>query len=132
MATIRQQLSTYAILLLTHQRLRHFQRTAHADLFLNTLLRYRAQAKFRLHAFVIMPDRVHLLITPAIDQSTSRCIQPIRGGYSFAIRGQFPGESWHSGYNRRSVEYPARVMHELLAEFLVRRRKMPTCSSPGQ
>jgi REP element-mobilizing transposase RayT len=83
-ATIRQKLSTYAITILTHQRYSHFQRTANAELFIATLFRYRDQGKFQLHGFVVMPDHVHVLITPAIDQSTSRCIQLIKGGYSFA------------------------------------------------
>ena len=75
MATIRQKQSTCAITILTFQQHRHFQRTAHAELFIATLFRYRDAEKFKLHAFVVMPDHVHILITPAVDQSTARCIQ---------------------------------------------------------
>ena len=103
MATNRQKLSTYAITILTYQRRSHFQRTANADLFIATLFRYRDQGKFALHAFAIMPDHVHVLITPAIDQSTSRCIQLIKGGYSHAVREQSPGEIWHSGYHEHRI-----------------------------
>lgn len=103
MATHRQQPATYAITILTHQRHRHFQRTANADLFLTTLFRYRDQGRFLLHAFVLMPDHVHLLITPAIDQSTARCLQLIKGGYSHAVREQSPGEIWHSGYHEHRI-----------------------------
>jgi len=103
MATIRQKLSTYAITILTHQRRSHFQRTANAELFIATLFRYRDQGKFQLHGFAVMPDHVHVLITPAIDQSTSRCIQLIKGGYSFAVREQSPGEIWHSGYHEHRI-----------------------------
>ena len=45
-----------------------------------------------------MPDHVHVLITPATDQSTAKCIQYIKVGYSFSARQQSPGEIWHSGY----------------------------------
>ena len=103
MATIRQKLNTYAITILTHQRRSHFQRTANVDLFISTLFRYRDAGKFQLHGFVVMPDHAHVLITPAIDQSTSRCIQLIKGGYSFATREQSPGEIWHSGYHEHRV-----------------------------
>jgi putative transposase len=103
MATIRHKQSTYAITLLTHQRHRIFQRTANAELMITTLFRYRDQHRFALHAFAIMPDHLHVLITPAIDQSTSRCIQLIKGGYSFAVRNQFPGEVWHSGYHEHRI-----------------------------
>jgi REP element-mobilizing transposase RayT len=40
-----------------------------------------------------MPDHTHILITPATDQSTARCVQYIKGGYSFAARDQSPGKS---------------------------------------
>ena len=103
MATIRQSQSTYAITILTFQRHRHFQRTANADLFIATLFRYRDAEKFHLHGFAIMPDHIHILITPAIDQSTSRCIQLIKGGYSFASRNQSLGEIWHSGYHEHRI-----------------------------
>src|SRR5665213_1076604 len=103
MATIRQHASTYALTVLTHRRYSHFQRTQNAELFIATLFRYRDAGKFQLHGFAIMPDHVHILITPAMDQSTSRCLQLIKGGYSFAFRNQSPGEVWHSGYHEHRV-----------------------------
>jgi putative transposase len=103
MATKRQKLETYAITILTHRRQRIFQRTANAELMIATLFRYRDQGRFSLHAFVVMPDHIHVLITPAVDQSTSRCIQLIKGGYSFAVRQQFPGEVWHTGYHEHRI-----------------------------
>jgi len=103
MATIRQKLSTYAITISTFQQHRHFQRTANAELFIATLFRYRDQGKFRLHAFAVMPDHVHVLITPSIDQSTAKCIQFIKGGYSFAARDQAKGEIWHSGHHEHRI-----------------------------
>jgi putative transposase len=103
MATVRQKLSTYAITILTHQRRSHFKRTENAELFIAILLRYRDLGKFQLHGFAVMLDHVHVLITPAIDQSTSRCIQLIKGGYSFAVREQSPGEIWHSGYHEHRI-----------------------------
>ncbi len=103
MPTIRQKQSTYAITILTFQRHRHFQRTSNAELFITTLFQHRDKGRFQLHAFVVMPDHTHILITPAIDQSTARCIQYIKGGYSFAVRQQFPGEIWHSGYHEHRI-----------------------------
>jgi putative transposase len=103
MATIRQKPNTYAITISTFQQHRHFQRTANAELFIATLFRYRDQGRFLLHAFVVMPDHIHVLITPAIDQSTARCVQFIKGGYSFAARDQSPGEIWHSSHHEHRV-----------------------------
>jgi putative transposase len=103
MATIRQKQSTYSITIITFQRHRHFQRTANAELFISTLFQHRDKGRFQLHGFVVMPDHVHILITPAIDQSTAKCIQFIKGGYSFAVRNQSPGEIWHSGYHEHRI-----------------------------
>ena len=114
MATIRQKLSTYAITISTFQQHRHFQRTANAELFLDTLFRYRAQGRFQLHGFVVMSDHVHVLITPAVDQSTAKCIQFIKGGYSFAARNQSHGEIWHSGYHEHRIRDASDFRSQLL------------------
>jgi putative transposase len=103
MATIRQKVETYAITISTFRQHRHFQRTVNAELFIATLFRYRDAGRFLVHAFVVMPDHVHVLITPSIDQSTSKCIQFMKGGYSHAVREQSPGEVWHSGFHEHRI-----------------------------
>ena len=92
---------TYAIIILTHARHRLFQRTANAELMIATLHRYRDADKFLLHAFVIMPDHLHVLITPT--ESTAKAVQLIKGGFSFSIRDQFPGEVWHTGHHEHRI-----------------------------
>ncbi len=92
---------TYAITILTHRRRRLFQRTANAELFIATLLRYRDAGRFLLHAFVVMHDHIHLLITPS--ESITKAVQLIKGGISFDIRHQFPGEIWHPGYHEHRI-----------------------------
>ena len=103
MATIRQSVSTYAITISSFQSHSHFQRPANAELFIATLFRYRDAGKFKLHGFAIMPNHVHILITPATDQNTSRCVQLIKGGYSFAAREQSSGEIWHPGHHEHRI-----------------------------
>jgi putative transposase len=114
MATIRQKQSTYAITILTFRRHRHFQRAANAELFISTLFQHRDKGRFHLHGYVVMPDHVHVLITPATDQSTAKCIQYIKGGYSFAARQQSPGEIWHSGYHEHRIRDEQDFNHQLL------------------
>jgi len=103
MATIRQKPNTYAITVLTYQRHHIFQRTENAELMIATLFRYRDQGRFALHAFVVMPDHIHVLVTPAINVSTTNCLQLIKGGFSFAIRKQFTGDVWHPGYHEHRI-----------------------------
>ena len=50
-----------------------------------------------------MPDHVHILLTPATDQSIANSIQLIKGGYSFAGRNQSPGEVWHAGHHEHRI-----------------------------
>jgi putative transposase len=100
---MRQHLQTYAITAITHQRRRIFQRTAIADLFIATLFRYRDAGRFLLHAFVVMPDHVHVILTPAKDYTIERCAQLIKGGFSFAARKDQPGEIWQNGYYAHRV-----------------------------
>jgi len=94
---------TYALTAVCHQRRRLFQRDATAELFISTLFRYRDQNKFQLHAFVVMPDHTHILLTPAPDMAIERCAQLIKGGFSFAVRKDHPSEVWHEGYHAHRV-----------------------------
>ncbi len=88
---------TYVLTAVTYNRIRLFQRTANAELLIATILRYRDQGKFLFHAFVVMPDHIHIALTPA--ESVEKAVQLIKGGFSFAIRSQFPGEVWLDGYH---------------------------------
>jgi REP-associated tyrosine transposase len=90
---------TFAVTILTHQRHRILQRTTTAKLMIDTLFRYRDQSRFALHAFVVMPDHLHALLTPSSDQTIERCVQLIKGGFSFAIRNDFKGDLWQDRYH---------------------------------
>ena len=44
--------------------LRKVPRVVLAILFWLTLQHYRREGHYKLHAFVVMPDHIHLLLTP--------------------------------------------------------------------
>ena len=67
----------------------------------DTLDRYRREGRFLLHAFVVMPDHVHALITPASDVSLEKAIQFIKGGFSFQLKNR--GEVWERGHFDKRV-----------------------------
>jgi putative transposase len=75
-----------------------------ARLFLQTLYGYRRQSKFRLHAFVLMPEHFHLLITPT-EITLERAIQLIKGGYSHAVKHQLGKglEIWERGFTDHRI-----------------------------
>jgi putative transposase len=80
-----QETRTYFVTAVTAQRRRLFQVTDDAALLQATILDYRGQGRFLLHAFVIMPDHLHALITPAPDVSLEKAMQYIKGGFSFRL-----------------------------------------------
>jgi putative transposase len=69
------------------------------------IFHYRDEGRYSLHAFVVMPDHVHVLISPAGDQSLERCMQCIKGGFSHAVRMQThrPQEIWQRGFHEHRV-----------------------------
>jgi putative transposase len=71
---------------------------------LETLFHYREQKRFALHAFVIMPDHIHLCLTPAPDVSLEKAMQLIKGGFSFRLRSGL--EVWMRGYNEAQIRTP--------------------------
>ena len=95
---------TYFVNFTTFQRRRLFVVESYARLFLKTLYAYRRQGRFKLHAFVLMPDHVHLLITPAADITVERAIQFVKGGYSHAVGIEISHrEIWQKGFTDHRI-----------------------------
>ena len=92
---------TYALTAVCHERRRIFQQNTVAELVMETLLRYRDSGRFLLHGFVVMPDHLHVLLTPS--ESIEKTAQLVKGGFSFAVRKLYPGEVWQAGYYAHRV-----------------------------
>lgn len=82
-----------------------------ARLFINVLHHYRAEQKYLLHEFVVMPNHFHLLLTPAEDVTLERALQLIKGGFSYraareiGIRGGLWQTSFYDHRVRNAAEY---------------------------
>ena len=96
-----QENRTYFVTAVTAQRRRLFQVTDTAALFQQTILDYRTQGRYFLHAFVIMPDHFHALITPAPDVSLEKAIQFIKGGFSFRLKSKL--DVWMRSFNESQI-----------------------------
>jgi putative transposase len=68
---------------------------------METMLHYQAQRKYRLHGFVIMPDHLHVLITPACDISLERAVQLIKGGFSYRLKSRCP--VWQESFTNHRI-----------------------------
>ena len=76
-----------------------FQNTTLADLLVDTLLHYRHDKKFLLYEFVVMPNHIHLILTPC-GITLERAMQFIKGGFSYRVKKEFAlnTEIWERSY----------------------------------
>ena len=96
-------METYALTTATWQRRALFSRIANADLIVKTLFHYRQQGRYQLHGFAVMPEHLHVLLTPSSNQTIERCAQCIKGGFSHEVRGQFAGTLWQAGFHEHRI-----------------------------
>ena len=96
---------TYFVTFSTWQRQRLFVVESYVRIFLKTLYGYRRERKFSLHAFVVMPEHVHLLLTPSEDVTIERVIQLIKGGYSHSLGSEIgrKREIWQRGFTDHRI-----------------------------
>ena len=94
---------TYTVTAATWGRRNLFAKEPWAKLLLDTLFDYRRQNRFLLHAFVLMPDHVHLLLTPA--ESLERAAQLIKGGYSYRAKRELGTtiKIWQRGFSHHRL-----------------------------
>ncbi len=74
---------TYFVTSRTSNSRRVLQLERNAELFLETLQHYEREGHYMLHAFVIMPDHIHLMLTPT-GVTLERAMMLIKGGFSTA------------------------------------------------
>ena len=96
-------METYALTTSTYQRRALFVVTKHAELLVKTLFHYRDQGRYQLQGFVVMPEHLHVLLTPSESQTIERCAQCIKGGFSHEVRAQFGGEIWQVGFHEHRI-----------------------------
>jgi putative transposase len=112
----------------TWQRRALFRNEPWAKLLIDTLYHYRGSA-YLLHEFVIMPEHIHLLITPTT--SLEKAAQFIKGGFSYRAKKELGSnmEVWQTGFQdqriRDAADYDAHVNY--IRENPVRKH---LCESP--
>jgi putative transposase len=94
---------TFFVTTVTWQRRPIFRDETKATLLLDVFLQYRDQGKYLLHEFVIMPDHLHLLITPALDVSLERAVQFIKGNFSHRLGKEGKMKVWQESFTNHRV-----------------------------
>ena len=97
----RQADQTYFITFATAQRRPFFRQEPWALMLVNILERYLHE--YELHDFVLMPDHIHLLLSP--HGTVERSVQLIKGGFSFQAKRAFAWklDIWQPGFSDHRV-----------------------------
>jgi putative transposase len=86
----------------TWERRSLFKNERWADLILDTIYHYRGTA-YLLHEFVIMPDHIHVLLTPLT--SLEKAVQFLKGGFSYRAKKELGSnlEIWQKGFSDHRI-----------------------------
>src|SRR5258706_2737306 len=101
-----EEIGTFFVTTNCHERRAIFLDAARATLLLDVLAVNRTEKRFQLHEFAIMPDHLHLLITPAEEVSLEKAVQFIKGGFSFRVKKElgFRDEVWQQSFTEHRVK----------------------------
>jgi putative transposase len=111
------QPGVYFITTDTWQRRQLFLKPDPARIVLEQILECRERGFYRLHDFVLMPEHLHMLITPGAETSLEKAVMLIKGGSSYKIKKQllytFPiwMEGFHDRWIRDAHEYRIRKQY---------------------
>jgi putative transposase len=96
---------TYFVTTKTWENRAIFQVPETAKILIETLKRYREKGAYLLHEFVVMPNHLHVLLTPCRETSLEKAMGMIKGGSSHEIhrlRGHNM-EIWQPGFHEETV-----------------------------
>jgi len=119
-----------------------FQVPEIAEIVVQTIVNHRERKAFLLHEFVVMPDHLHVMLTPSANTSLEKCVQLIKGGSSYAIhkaRGQ-KMEIWQEGFHdwtiRDADDWSSKVeyirMNPVRAKLVSKPEDWPYSSASGR
>jgi putative transposase len=82
---------------------RPFFRHERWAILLQEVLQHYRGTSYLLHAYVIMPDHFHIILSP--QDSLERALQNIKGGYSFRARSAFDWrhDIWQVGFSDHRI-----------------------------
>ena len=133
---------TYFVTTKAFQSANAFQVHEVATIVVGKLLEYRDKGNYLLHEFVVMPNHLHVLLTPSDTATLERCMQLIKGGSSYEIHrvrgGRMP--VWQSSFHDVRVkdwkDYGIKVdyirFNPVTAKLVARPEEWPFSSIGGQ
>jgi putative transposase len=100
--TVRSNGQTYFVSTQTAERQPFFRHERWANLLPEIFQHYRGNS-YLLHAYVIMPDHFHMILSPK--ESVERAMQKIKGGFSFRAKSAFDWKHdiWQPGFSDHRI-----------------------------
>jgi putative transposase len=119
-----------------------FQVAQDAEILIEALFHYREKGAYLLHDFVIMPDHLHLMLTPSATTSLEKAMQFIKGGSSYQIRKTSKNKMqiWQVGFHDWTVrdvnDWQAKVEYirdnPVRSKLVEKSRDWPYSSASGR
>jgi len=97
------QAGVYFVTTDTWQKHPLFINTVMANIVVEQIVCCRDRGFYMLHAFVVMPDHLHVLLTPAETTTIEKAMQMIKGGSAHKMGLERPNKFpvWHTGFHDR-------------------------------
>jgi len=97
------QAGSYFVTTDTWQKHLLFMNAELAKIVVEQLLSCRDRGFYKLHAFVLMPDHLHVLLTPGETTTIEKAMQMIKGGSAHRIGIEKPQKFpiWQTGFHDR-------------------------------
>ena len=119
-----------------------FQVTENAEILTLTLFQYRDQGSYLLHEFIVMPNHLHLLLTPSANTSLEKAVQLVKGASSHTIHKARENsvKIWQEGFHdwtiRDAGDWQSKVeyirLNPLRARLADKPEEWPFSSASGR
>ena len=89
----------------TWRRRQIFLKPEAARILLEQLIECRDRGFYKLHSFTVMPEHLHVLLTPGQESSLEKAMMMIKGGASHRIKKalQYQSPIWNEGFHDRWI-----------------------------
>ena len=110
-----------------------------ARLFLDIIYENRKLSRYQIHAFVLMPNHFHLLITVEPKPGLEKAVQYVKGGFSYRVGKELGSRMgvWQRGFDDQWIKDEAAfvqarqyvLQNPVRARLVVRPEEYPYCSA---
>ena len=97
------QAGVYFVTTDTWERHAIFINTVLAGIVVDQIVSCRDRGYYKLHAFVLMPEHLHVLLTPSDETTIEKAVQMIKGGsgHRIGLEKPRPTPVWHRSFHDR-------------------------------